>query len=102
MVIEWLKFRVKSQLREEFVQKDAQIWTAFLASVSGFLGKEVWIHPDISDEVVFIVRWATREQWKSIPLESLEATEEQFAQQIGKDNYQMIESSEYQVRKFAR
>ena len=102
MVIEWLKFRVKPQLREKFIEKDEQIWTAVLTGFSGFLGKEVWINPSVANEVIFMIRWATREQWKSIPKEVLEATEKKFAQQVGKDNYQMLESSEYQVRKFAQ
>lgn len=101
MVIEWLKFKVVPKHRERFVQKDAEIWTEAIARYPGFLGKEVWLNPKEATEVVLIIRWATREQWKSIPLERLKQIEQQFAQQMG-GVYQMIESAEYQVRKFPR
>ena len=101
MVIEWLKFRVDPHSREAFIQKDAQVWTPVLASYSGFLGKEVWIDPQAVGEVVLIIRWETRQQWKAIPQDVLAATDQNFAEQMGKIQYQMIESSEYQIRKFS-
>lgn len=99
MVIEFLKFKVTPELREKFIQKDAEIWTAALARYPGFLSKEVWIDPNTPAEVVVVIRWATREQWKSIPSEQLEKIDAKFAQQMGK-TYELIQSSEYQVRKF--
>lgn len=99
MVIELLKFKVAPEHREQFIQKDAEIWTQALAGCPGFLGKEVWINPNEPTQVILVIRWATREQWKSIPLELLDAIEQQFAQQLG-DSYQIVEVSEYQVRKF--
>jgi len=99
MVIELLKFRVVPKYREQFIQKDAEIWTQALASFSGFLGKEVWIDPQDPTEVILVIRWATREQWKSIPAQRLNAIEQQFAQQLG-NTYQLIQPAEYQVRKF--
>lgn len=99
MVIEWLKIKVSPELREKFIQKDAEIWNSMLASYPGFLSKEVWINPAIPAELVLVIRWASREQWKSIPLERLTNVEEQFDREFG-EPYQMIETSEYQVRKF--
>ncbi len=99
MVIEFLKFKVAPGLREKFVQQDAEIWTTVLTGCSGFLGKEVWIDPKDTTGVVLVIRWAKREQWKSISQKLLDATEKKFAQQMG-NTYYMIESDEYQVRKF--
>lgn len=99
MVIEFLRVKVVPKLREKFIQKDHEVWTAALASYPGFLGKEVWINPNSSTEVILVIRWATREQWKAIPQQRLDAIEKQFAQQMGY-TYQIVESSEYQVRKF--
>ena len=102
MVIEWLKFKVDSDSREQFVQQDEKIWTASLATYPGFLGKEVWIEPNTSDTVIFVIRWQTREQWKSIPIKDLAEIEREFSAVMSKDNirYKMIESKEYQIRKF--
>ncbi|ALF56374.1 cyanobacterial protein, TIGR03792 family [Nostoc piscinale CENA21] len=99
MVIELLKFQVDPNLRETFIQKDAEIWTTALAKYPGFLSKEVWINPNNPSEVTFIIRWATREQWQAISEADLVAIDRKFAQALG-NNFQMIESAEYQVRKF--
>jgi uncharacterized protein (TIGR03792 family) len=100
MVIEWLKIQVVPELREKYIQKDEEIWTAALAKLPGYVGKQVWIDPNNADKVVLVIHWATREAWKSVPTELLEKTEMKFAQQMGKDTYKIIEEGEYQVRKF--
>ncbi|GAB1542781.1 hypothetical protein NUACC21_54550 [Scytonema sp. NUACC21] len=99
MVIELLKVKVPPAQREKFIQKDAEIWTTALAKYPGFLGKEVWINPNDAAEVVLIIHWATREQWKAIPQEDLDAIEQKFTQALGFPQ-QIVESEEYQVRKF--
>ena len=100
MVIEWLGFRVKPELREKFIVEDEKIWTPVLAASPGFLGKEVWIAPGVEDRVYFVIRWQTREQWKAVSMELLVETEAKFMSAMGKGNYKMLESKEYQIRKF--
>jgi uncharacterized protein (TIGR03792 family) len=100
MVIEWLKFKVSPLFREKFIQKDAEVWTPLLAKCPGFLSKEVWINPDAEDEIIILVRWETRQQWKEVPQEVIEATDKEFAKQMPEIEYQMSEAFEYQVRKF--
>jgi uncharacterized protein (TIGR03792 family) len=102
MVIEWLKFRVDSAKREQFIQQDEKIWTASLSTYPGFLGKEVWIEPNAADQVIFTIHWQTREQWKSIPVKDLVKIEQKFSAVMGemKIKSKMIESKEYQIRKF--
>jgi uncharacterized protein (TIGR03792 family) len=97
MVIEWLKFMVAPQSREKFIEKDAEIWTSLLASYPGFLGKEVWLNPEIPEEVVLIIYWKTQDEWKSIPHSVLEETERKFSQAIGEYEYRLLEAAEYQV-----
>ena len=102
MVIEWLKFRVDPDSREQFIQQDEAIWTAALATYPGFLGKEVWIEPQAANNVIFTIRWQTRQQWKSIPASDLAKIEQRFSQAMKqrKISYKMIESQEFQIRKF--
>jgi uncharacterized protein (TIGR03792 family) len=99
MVIEWLKVNVIPELREQFIQKDAEIWTTALSRYPGFLGKEVWISPDNLAELVLIIRWESFEQWDAIPPEDLQRVEAQFAAVMG-DTSKIVESSRYQVRRF--
>jgi uncharacterized protein (TIGR03792 family) len=99
MVIEWLTFEVDPENREKFIQIDEEIWTAVLSQYPGFIAKEVWISPENLGQVVFVVHWQTREQWKSIPQEDLEAVGQRFDAAV-KFDYAMVDSREYQVRRF--
>ena len=101
MVIEWPEFQVIPKFREKFIQVDREIWTATLEQYSGFLGKEVWLDPNQVDRVFLVIRWQTREQWKSVPQAILVQTEQKFAQQMGKNNYESVGMKEYQIRKFS-
>lgn len=100
MVIEYLKFLVTPEKREEFIAKDREIWTPAIAEYPGFLSKEVWINPEIAEEIIIIVRWSTREQWKAIPTNFLAKIETEFANAVGENTYKLVESKEYQLRKF--
>jgi uncharacterized protein (TIGR03792 family) len=102
MVIEWLKFSVDTQLREQFILQDEIIWTASLSTYPGFLGKEVWIEPNAPERVIFTIRWQTRKDWKSIPMKDLVAIEKKFSALMREMNinYKMVESKEFQIRKF--
>lgn len=100
MVIEWLKFNVNPELRERFVEQDQAIWTKTLSQQPGFLGKEIWINPANPEEIILVIRWQTREQWKAIAPELLAETEKLFQQAMGKDTYEMLETKELHIRKF--
>ncbi len=100
MVIEYLKFRVAAELREQFIQKDAEIWTPVLARSAGFVNKEVWINPQEQTEVAIVIRWESQEQWQSVPKAVLDQTEQEFSRQMSAA-YELVEASEYQIRKFS-
>lgn len=99
MIIELLRVKVPPAQREKYIQKDAEIWTTALAKYPGFLGKEIWINPNDPTEVVLIIQWATKEDWKAVPQAEIDAIDQEFNQALGFPN-QLVESSEYQVRKF--
>lgn len=95
MVIEWLKFQVPQEKWEAFIQRDQEVWTAGIKSFPGFLGKEIWVDP-VHNEVVMLIRWQTRELWKSVP----ESIIEELEAKMGDLQMALVESREYQVRKF--
>ncbi len=99
MVIEWLKVNVPPELRELYIQKDAEIWTPILSKYPGFVGKEVWINPHDATEIVMVIHWADRDAWKAIPTEELVETDRQFTEAIGQ-SFPFTQEGEYQVRKF--
>lgn len=96
MVIEWLKFRVPAAQRERYLAIDDEIWTPALAGYPGFLDKATWLAPGQEDEVIFVISWATREQWKAIPEADLVQINQRFDQALGFD-YEMLESKEFVV-----
>ncbi len=95
MVIEMLRVMVKAEEVDRYIRLDAEIWTPVLSACQGFLGKEVWFKPD--GEIMMVVRWATREAWKAIPTELLEATEQAFVHAIG-HAVPFLEVQEYIVK----
>lgn len=97
MFIEFLKFRVEPLLRDQFVQQDAAIWTTALSQTPGFGHKEVWLNPTEPSEVVTVIWWRDRDQWKAIPEAELKAIEQRFNHAMGQDTYQLIEAQEYRL-----
>jgi uncharacterized protein (TIGR03792 family) len=98
--IELLKFKVPPARREEYIHKDAEIWTAALANYPGFLGKQVWLNPKDPTQVILVIHWQTQKQWQAIPQAELNAIEQKFRQELG-FNWEMVETAEYQVRKIS-
>ena len=66
-VIEMLRAKCVPGCRDEWLVRDAEIWTPALAAHDGYIAKEVWPSIDHPDEVVIIVRWESLPQWKSFP-----------------------------------
>ena len=65
-IIEELTIEIDPLVRSAYVARDADVWTPFLQSCDGFLGKEVWLPDDRPGVVVMVIRWATRAHWKAI------------------------------------
>lgn len=99
MVIEWLRVKVVPELRELFVQKDHEIWTAGLSQYPGFISKEVWISPEQLDEVVLVIRWESFADWKAVPSEVLAQLDAAFNAVMG-ETHEIVDAGGYQVRRF--
>lgn len=97
MVIELLIVEVAIEDREKYLQIDREIWTKAIAQFPGFISKEVWLNPDRPTEVNLIIRWRSREEWKSISTQLLEEIECQFALKMGNTRHKIVELVEYQV-----
>lgn len=69
MVVELLRFTIREDLRSEFLEKNATIWTPALQKHRGFIDKEIWFNRLDPTEVFVAIHWATIEDWKSFPAE---------------------------------
>ncbi|MBD1821702.1 TIGR03792 family protein [Cyanobacteria bacterium FACHB-DQ100] len=100
MVIEWLKVKVPLELRETYIQKDAEIWTETLSKYPGYVGKEIWFNPKDDTDLIMVIYWQTKDAWKGIPASVLEETDRRFTAAMGQ-SFPFAEEGEYQVRKFS-
>ncbi len=94
MVVEILRFITPPELRDEFIERDAEIWTPALAAHPGFVDKEVWADRQDPGRVTIMIHWASCEQWKQFPRD----LEEQLDARMRR-LYTSFSSEEYEVRK---
>ena len=95
MIIEWLRFKVPPEKLEAFIQRDEEVWTAGLKKFPGFLGKEILVD-SVENEVVMLIRWESKDQWKSVP----QSTIDELDRQMDDLQIAIAESREYQLPKF--
>lgn len=94
MIIEWLTVSVPADWHDRYIAVDAEIWTTFLATCPGYVGKQIWKNPASQDQLVLIVHWQSRTQWKAIDPDQLQVVEAQFVEKIGR-SFEIIASAEY-------
>lgn len=93
MIIEWQRVRLKPGLRDRFLEKDEEVWTAGLSREAGFLGKEVWLGEDETD-LFLVIRWESEEAWKGIPRERLDGLERRFREEVP-DGHEIVDSGTF-------
>lgn len=93
VVIEELTATMDPELVDDYLAADARVWTPYLESCDGFLGKETWVSTDRPGVIVFVIRWATREQWKRITAEEVAAVDAR----MGVPLPDQLECREYRV-----
>lgn len=83
MIIEHLTVSVPAGAHDRFLTDDAEIWTKTLAAQPGYLGKEVWVEAEDPTRIHLIIRWSSREAWKSVPSDLLAATDIRMTETFG-------------------
>ena len=77
MVMEQLRLGVPADQREVWLEGERQTWQPWLEQQVGFLGREVYWDPD-REEGLLLIRWASRDQWKSISPASVQVVQSRF------------------------
>jgi uncharacterized protein (TIGR03792 family) len=54
-------------------------WEPWLAHQEGFLGRDLLWDPE-AEEGTLLIRWSSREAWKAIPEQEVEAVQQRFEQ----------------------
>jgi uncharacterized protein (TIGR03792 family) len=76
-VVEHLRVKVPARARQAWLEAERGSWEPWLAEQEGYLGRDLLWDPE-REEGTLLIRWASREQWKAIPLGEVEAVQERF------------------------
>jgi len=87
-VVEHLRIQVPDQARDAWMEAEQGSWEPWLAQQEGFLGRDLLWDPT-KEEGTLLIRWSSREAWKAIPQEEVEAVQQRFEliarQSLGQD-----------------
>jgi len=78
-VVEHLRVKVPAEARQAWLEAERGSWDPWLKQQPGYLGRDLLWDPE-REEGTLLIRWASRDQWKAIPLEEVEAVQERFEQ----------------------
>jgi uncharacterized protein (TIGR03792 family) len=78
-VVEHLRVKVPARARQAWLEAERGSWEPWLARQEGYLGRDLLWDAE-REEGTLLIRWASREQWKAIPLAEVEAVQERFEQ----------------------
>jgi uncharacterized protein (TIGR03792 family) len=76
-VVEHLRVKVPAEGREAWLTAERGSWEPWLQKQPGYLGRDLLWDAE-REEGTLLIRWASREQWKAIPLTEVEAVQERF------------------------
>ena len=76
-ITEQLRLRVPAEQRRIWLEAERATWEPWLAGQDGFLGRELLWDP-LHGEATLLIRWASREQWKAIPQDEIDAVQARF------------------------
>lgn len=75
MVVELLTFRIDPVDHAAWLAADAEVWTAFLATVDGFEAKQVWVADDDPWRVEAVIWWRSKADWDAVTPEQVAAVD---------------------------
>ena len=78
-VIEHLRVQVPRESRQAWLKAEHGSWEPWLAKQKGFIGRELLWDPQ-SEQATLLIRWSSRDAWKAIPQQEVEAVQERFEQ----------------------
>ena len=76
-VVEHLRLQVPQESREQWIVAERGSWEPWLKRQPGFLGRDLFWDP-ATEEGTLLIRWSSREAWKSISMAEVETVQERF------------------------
>ena len=78
-VVEHLRVKVPAEARQAWLDAERGSWDPWLQRQQGYRGRDLLWDPE-REEGTLLIRWASRDQWKAIPQQEVEAVQERFEQ----------------------
>ena len=78
-VVEHLRIQVPNERRQAWLKAERGSWEPWLARQEGFIGRDLLWDPE-AEEGTLLISWRSREAWKAIPEQEVEAVQERFEQ----------------------
>ena len=76
-----MRLKVPSDLREVWLEAEADIWQPWLEEQEGFLGREIFWNPN-KEEALLLVNWENKKIWKNIEPEEVERIQKLFEENV--------------------
>ena len=76
-VVEHLRVKVPVEGRQAWLAAEQGSWEPWLAQQDGFLDRQLLWDAE-REEGTLLIRWASKDQWKAIPAEAVEAVQARF------------------------
>ena len=76
-VVEHLRLQVAHGSREDWMVAERGSWEPWLKQQPGFLGRDLYWDP-ATEEGILLIRWSSREAWKSISMAEVETVQQHF------------------------
>ena len=99
IVIEELRLKVPSNLKEVWLKAENQVWEPWLSSKEGFLGRQLFWDKE-KEEALILVTWKSKKLWKSIPMSEVNVVQQKFednvkaALNVGENPFKLIYEGE--------
>ncbi|CAK6699802.1 MULTISPECIES: TIGR03792 family protein [unclassified Synechococcus] len=102
-IVEQLRVKVPADGQQAWLEAERGSWEPWLRQQDGFLGRDLFWDQE-REEGLLLIRWASREQWKAIAPQEVEAVQEQFEQlarsatgQAAGNPFPLVQEGELQI-----
>ncbi len=83
LIVEYIRLSVPSKDRRAWLIAEGKTWEPWLAEKEGFVNREL-LWDQKKQEATLLIRWSTKEKWKSIPQSEIDQVQENF-EKIARD-----------------
>ncbi len=95
-VFELLRLHVSSDDREAWLNAEKASWEPWLAKQNGFVERKLFWDQE-KEEAILLITWESRDQWKAIPQEEVDAVQKKF-EKLARDSTGKITGNPFPLR----